>query len=422
MKILVIGSGGREHALVWKIAQSEKVTQIYCASGNGGIRSIAECIPVKPDDILGLCEFAVTNKIDLTVVGPEQSLTLGIVDVFKKKGLKIFGPSAKAAEIEGSKVFAKTLMTKYAIPTASFGVFTDTDAAKKYITDRNRSCVVKADGLAGGKGAIVCMSPDEALVAVDTIRDEFGDAGNSIVIEEFMEGEEASIFAVTDGRNYVILPAAQDHKRIFDGDNGKNTGGMGAYAPAPAVTTAVLERVKREIIEPTISALSSEGRPYQGVLYCGLMLTKFGPKVVEFNCRFGDPECQAVLPLIKSDIVDMFLSVTDGTIGTYRLELHDQSAVCVVMASGGYPDQFEQNKEISGLDSVDKTNTFIFHAGTEYKNGKVYSRGGRVLGVASAADQLSKAVEQAYSVIEKIHFEKAHYRKDIAYRALKKNS
>ena len=421
MKILVIGSGGREHALVWKIAQSKKVTRIYCANGNGGIRSLAECIPIRPDDTDGLLEFALHNKIDLTVVGPEQPLTLGLVDVFKKNGLAVFGPSAKAAEIEGSKVFAKTLMKKYGIPTAAFEVFTETALAKKYISEKNRACVVKADGLAGGKGAIVCMTPDEALDAVDTIRNEFGDAGHSIVVEEFMEGEEASIFVVTDGRNYVILPAAQDHKRIFDGDKGKNTGGMGAYAPAPVVTSTVLERVKKEIIEPTVYALASEGRVYQGVLYCGLMLTKAGPKVVEFNCRFGDPECQAVLPLIKSDIVDMFLSVTNEHIGSYQLELHNRFAVCVVMASGGYPDHYEKNKEISGLDSANVENTFVFHAGTEYKNGKVYSAGGRVLGITAVADHLSEAVKRAYSAVETLHFDKVHYRKDIACRALKIN-
>jgi phosphoribosylamine--glycine ligase len=421
MNILVIGSGGREHALVWKIAQSKNVTKIYCANGNGGICSVADCIPIKPDDTRALSEFALNNKIDLTVVGPEQPLTLGIVDVFTKNGLKIFGPSAKAAEIEGSKVFAKTLMKKYGIPTAAFEVFTEAAPAKKFISEMNRACVVKADGLAGGKGAIVCKTSYEALTAVDTIRDEFGGAGNSIVIEEFMDGEEASLFAVTDGKNYVILPAAQDHKRIFDGDKGKNTGGMGAYAPAPVVTSVVLERVKKEIIEPAILALASEDRPYKGVLYCGLMLTKTGPKVVEFNCRFGDPECQAVLPLIKSDMVDLFLSVTDGKIGSYQLEVYNQSAVCIVMASGGYPDHYEKYKEISGLDSAAAANTFIFHAGTEQKNGKTYSAGGRVLGITSVADQLSTAVKQAYSAVKKIHFEKAHFRKDIGYRALGSN-
>ncbi|KAB2880818.1 phosphoribosylamine--glycine ligase [bacterium] len=419
MKILVIGNGGREHALVWKIAQSEKVTHIYCAAGNGGIRSLAECIPIKPTDINALLQFALQNKIDLTIVGPEQPLTLGIVDLFQQHELNIFGPSATAAEIEGSKVFAKNLMMKYGIPTAAFKSFTVIADAKAYITDMNQPCVVKADGLAAGKGAIVCPTLQEALTAVDTIKNELGEAGNSIVVEEMMEGEEASIFAVTDGINYLLLPAAQDHKRIFDGDRGKNTGGMGAYAPAPVMSSTLLDRVKKEIIEPTILAMTNEGRKYQGVLYCGIMLTRSGPKVVEFNCRFGDPECQAVLPLIKSDIVDMFLSVVNQSISSYRLDVRQQSSVCVVMASGGYPDQYEKNKEISGLDRMTDENTLIFHAGTDLINGKVCSSGGRVLGVTSCSEHLPDAIKKAYTAAEQIHFEKAYFRKDIGYRALK---
>lgn len=418
MKILVIGSGGREHALVWKIAQSKKVTRIYCANGNGGIRSIAECLPVMPDDIEKLCQFAQQNNIDLTVVGPEQPLTLGIVDLFQKHGLRIFGPSAKAAEIEGSKVFAKRLMKQYRIPTAAFETFTSAAEAKAYITEANQACVVKADGLAAGKGAIVCQTAEEALFAVDTIKNEFGEAGNSVVIEEMMEGEEASIFAVTDGKEFIVLPAAQDHKRIFDGDKGKNTGGMGAYAPAPVVTPKIMERIIQEIIAPTVSAMGNEGRMYQGVLYCGVMLTKDGPKVVEFNCRFGDPECQAVLPLIKSDIIEMFLSVVDQNMKSYELELYDRSAACVVMASGGYPDRYEKNKEIFGLDTAVDKNTFVFHAGTELRHDKICSSGGRVLGVTSISDRLPDAIRQAYAAVSRIHFDKVHYRKDIGHRAL----
>ena len=419
MKILVIGNGGREHALAWKIAQSKKVTHIYCAEGNAGIRNIAECISIKATDCQGLLDFALRNKIDLTVVGPEQPLTLGIVDLFRDHGLKIFGPTARAAEIEGSKVFAKQLMKKYHIPTASFVTFMSAAEAKNYISNLNRSCVVKADGLAAGKGAIVCPTVEEALSAVDIIKREFGTAGNSILVEEMMEGEEASIFAVTDGRGYIILPPAQDHKRVFDGDMGKNTGGMGAYAPAPVITSDILDRIKKEIIEPTIAAMAHEGRPYQGVLYCGIMLTRDGPKVVEFNCRFGDPECQVIMPLIKSDVIEMFLAVANQNIDACKIELHQQSSVCVVMASGGYPDHYEKSKEISGLYKIDDQNSIIFHAGTEFKDGKIFSNGGRVLGIASISERLPDAIQKAYTAVEKIHFNNAHYRKDIGYRALK---
>jgi phosphoribosylamine--glycine ligase len=419
MNILVIGGGGREHALVWKIAQSKNISKIYCAPGNGGIRSIAECVAIQTTDIKSLSDFAIRNRIDLTVVGPEQPLTLGIVDHFQNHGLNIFGPSAKAAEIEGSKVFAKELMKKYGIPTAGFEVFSDAFSAKKYISETNLPCVVKADGLAAGKGAIVCMTVDEALAAVDTIKNEFGEAGNSVVVEEFMEGEEASIFAVTDGKDYVVLPAAQDHKRIFDGDQGKNTGGMGAYAPAPVMTHALMERTKKEIIEPTIAAMAAEGRAYQGVLYCGLMLTKNEPKVVEFNCRFGDPECQVVMPLIKSDLVELLLAVAERRLSSYQLELNNQSAACVIMASGGYPDQYEKHKEIYGLEKISDPDTTVFHAGTEFKNGKILSNGGRVLAVTASAALLPDAIRKAYSAVSKLHFDQAHYRKDIGHRALK---
>ncbi len=422
MKILVIGGGGREHALVWKIGQSPIVSKIYCAPGNGGIRSMAECVDIQATDINALSDFASKNQIDLTVVGPEQPLALGIVDHFRQLGLRIFGPSAKAAEIEGSKVFAKKLMKKFGIPTAAFEVFTDASSAKRYITEKNRPCVVKADGLAAGKGAIVCPTVQEALSAVDTIKNEFGEAGNSVVIEEFMEGEEASIFAVTDGEDYAVLPAAQDHKRIFDGDLGKNTGGMGAYAPAPVVTETIMTLVRKEIIEPTISAMAAEGRPYQGVLYCGLMLTQDGPKVVEFNCRFGDPECQVVMPLIKSDILDLLLASSAGEMKNFRLELHPRSAACVVMASGGYPDHYEKHKAISGLDRIDNHEALVFHSGTEWRNGKIVSTGGRVLAVTAESTMLAEAVRQAYSAIEKIHFDNAHYRKDIGYRALRRGT
>lgn len=421
MKILVIGSGGREHALAWKIAQSKKVTRLYCANGNGGIQSVADCVPIKPTDTDALLHFAKQNTIDLTVVGPEQPLSLGIVDVFKKNNLLIFGPTAKAAEIEASKVFAKMLMKKYEIPTAAFETFTSADAAKMYIQKMNQPCVVKADGLAAGKGAIVCPTTDEAITAVDTIKKELGDAGNSVVVEEMMEGEEASIFAITDGKDFIVLPAAQDHKRIFDGDKGKNTGGMGAYAPAPVVSVEIMEWVKKKIIGPTISAMAREGRPYEGALYCGLMLTKDGPKVVEFNCRFGDPECQAVLPLIKSDIIDLFIASATRSMGSYHPEFYSKYAACVVLASGGYPDLYEKNKEISGLEKINDKDTLVFHAGTDMVNGKIFTTGGRVLGITATDNLLSGAVGKAYKAVDKIKFDKMHFRKDIGYRALKQS-
>ncbi len=420
MNILVVGGGGREHALVWKIAQSNNVNKIFCAPGNGGIAALAECIPIQVHAVEALLQFARRQKIDLTVVGSEEPLTLGIADTFRKHGLKIFGPSALAAEIEGSKVFAKQLMKKYGIPTAGFEVFSDPDSAKHFIRKKNQPCVVKTDGLAAGKGALVCPEVNEALSAVDIVMSEknFGAAGRRIVVEDMMQGEEASVFAVTDGDDYIVLPSAQDHKRILDGDRGKNTGGMGAYAPAPVVTQEILERVKHEIIKPTIDAMAAEGRMFQGVLYCGIMLTAEGPKVVEFNCRFGDPECQALMPLIQSDVVEMFLAVEEEKLKTYPLKLNKRHCVCVVMASGGYPDRYEKNKCILGLDDIGDTHIMVFHAGTEKRGHQLFTAGGRVLGVTSIAENLAGAAKQAYEAVGRIQFENAYFRKDIGHRAL----
>ncbi len=420
MRILVIGSGGREHALVWKIAQSPRVSKIFCANGNGGIGEIAECVAIKPDEILKLADFVQKEKIDLTVVGSETPLTMGIADEFKRRGMKLFGPSAKAAQLEGSKIFAKNLMKKYGIPTAAYELFSNADAAKKYITAQGKPCVVKADGLSAGKGAIVCPTVQEALTAVDSIMSaEFGVAGKSIVIEEMMTGDEASIFVITDGKNFVLLPSAQDHKRALDGDKGKNTGGMGSYAPAPVVTDEILTRVKREIIEPTISAMAQEGCLYQGVIYCGIMMTPEGPKVVEFNCRFGDPECQVLMPLIKSDVMDIFLAVCENRLSSLKIDIDNSSAACVIMASGGYPDAYQKGKEIIGLDNSQKK-AIVFHAGTEKRDDKFYTTGGRVLGITAVAENLQAAVDLAYARTQEISFENSFYRKDIAHRALKK--
>jgi len=423
MKILIIGGGGREHALAWKIARSPKVSKIFCTPGNGGISQIAECVAIKVSQIAELTRFAEQKQIDLTVVGSEEPLTLGIVDEFEKKGLKIFGPSAKAAEIEGSKVFAKQLMRKYHIPTAAFEVFLNPEEAKKFIASKNKAFVIKADGLAAGKGVIVGDTVEESLQGVDAIMTDqkFGFAGKQVVVEEKMEGEELSVFAVTDGVDYVVLPSAQDHKRIFDGDKGKNTGGMGAYAPAPAATEPMMKRIREEIIEPTIRGMFTEGRRYKGVLYCGLMLTKEGPKVVEFNCRFGDPECQVLMPLIKSDLVDLCLSTVEGKIKNFRAEILPGAAVCVVMASGGYPDEFEKGKEIFGLENSPEE-VVAFHAGTEKRDGKFLTSGGRVLGVTAYAGDVGRAAALAYQRTAVISFDRAYYRKDIAHRALKGKS
>lgn len=422
MKVLVIGSGGREHALIWKIARSKLVSKLYCANGNGGIGNLAECVPIKPDDIEGLRNFALEQSIDLTVVGPEQPLTMGIVDEFESKGLKIFGPSAMAAEIEGSKVFSKYLMQKYDIPTADFKVFTEVHDAKEYLREKNKPCVVKADGLAAGKGAVVCRKLAEALDAVEFMMSDhaFGSAGDRVVIEEFMEGEEASVFVITDGTDFLVLPVAQDHKRALDGDRGKNTGGMGAYAPAPVMTPDLLQAAIASIVKPTIAAMAKEGRSYKGVLYCGLMVTSDGPKVVEYNCRFGDPECQVVMPLIESDVVEMFIAACDGKIKDYSLTLSDRHATCVVLASGGYPEAYEKNKVIHGLDLAGGEGIMVFHAGTHRKDDQFLTNGGRVLGVTAVGADLGEAVEKAYGAVAKIRFDKAHYRKDIGSKALKK--
>ncbi|MBX7151613.1 phosphoribosylamine--glycine ligase [bacterium] len=422
MNIFVIGSGGREHALVWKIAQSRHASKIYCAPGNGGISQIAECVPVKVNDIEGLLRFAKEKKIDLTVVGSEEPLTLGIADEFTKHGLGIFGPSAKAAEIEGSKVFSKQLMKKYNVPTAGFEIFSDSTLAKNFVQSTNRAFVVKADGLAAGKGVIVAADVQETLNAIDLIMSDkkFGSAGNKIIIEEKMAGEEASVFAITDGEGYVLLPAAQDHKRIFDGDRGGNTGGMGAYAPAPVVTPEIMEQVERTIIRPVIQGMASEGRLYKGVLYCGLMLTNEGPKVVEFNCRFGDPECQVLMPLIDSDVVELFLAVATNQLNDHSLRLNSMAATCVVLASGGYPDLFEKGKTISGLEKIVSQNAVVFHAGTQKSDGKFITSGGRVLGVTAFTDTIASSIQSAYETVGHLSFEGMHFRKDIGHRALKR--
>jgi phosphoribosylamine--glycine ligase len=426
MNALIIGSGGREHALAWKLSQSPRIDKLFCAPGNPGIGEICELVPVKSDDLAGLLKFARSNKIELTVVGPEAPLTLGIVDLFEKDGMRIFGPTKLAAEIEGSKVFAKQLMKKYKIPTAEFRTF---DAAQRYDAERYIDevpvpIVLKADGLAAGKGAVVCETKDKALDVLHEmmVRKVFGEAGTRVVIEDYMVGEEASLLAVTDGVQFVTLPAAQDHKRILDGDRGRNTGGMGAYAPIPFVTEKLLEKIKRSIIKPTLSGLSKEGRRYRGCLYCGLMFTQTGPKVVEFNCRFGDPETQAILPLLEGDFAELLLAAASGTLHNVKVKQRDATAVCVVIASGGYPDKYDTGKEILGLDGlVGSDDVVIFHAGTTLQQGKVVTSGGRVLGVTAIGpgDSFEATIARAYQVVSKITFDGAYYRSDIGARALK---
>lgn len=421
MKILVIGQGGREHTLVWKIAQSPLVEKIYCTPSNAGIAQIAETVSIG-DDYTDLAKWANSNNIDLTVVGPEAPLAEGIVDIFNEHNLTVFGPNKKAAQIEGSKDFAKQLMAKNRIATASHSTFTDADKAIEYIKNIGTSVFVKADGLAAGKGVIPGRSIDEAIQAVKTILVDraFGDAGNSIVIEEELIGEEASFTVLSDGTNCLPFVSSQDHKMSQDGDTGKNTGGMGAYSPAPVITPDIHDYVMERIVYPTIKGMAKIGCTFKGVLYVGLMMTETGPKVLEYNCRFGDPETQVLLPRLKSDLIPLFLACIDGSLDEYNdVEWYTQAAACVVMASGGYPDPYQTGKIITGLseaESIEEVN--VFHAGTKQDNGNVVTAGGRVLGVTALGENLKTAIETAYKGVSEIHFDEAYCRKDIGHRAL----
>jgi phosphoribosylamine--glycine ligase len=421
MKILVIGGGGREHALVWKIAQSSLVDTLYCAPGNPGIAGLADCVHIPADDIEGLLDFAKAEQIDLTVVGPEVPLTMGIVDQFRASGLDIFGPDKAAARIEGSKSFSKDLMAKYAIPTAAYRTFSERDAAVAYIREQGAPIVVKADGLAAGKGVIVAMDQDQAITAVDDIMLDkvFGAAGASVVIEEFMDGEEASFFAFTDGSNVLPLASSQDHKRVFDNDQGPNTGGMGAYSPAPVVTAALHQEIVETIVKPTIAGMAKEGCPYCGILYVGLMIKDGKPRVVEYNARFGDPEAQPLLMRMKSDIVPVLQACARGDLQQNAIEWHDKAAVCVVMASGGYPSSYAKGFPIMGLEEVLKMDDImVFHAGTSLEDGKIVNSGGRVLGVTGLGKTVAEAIERAYSAVDRINWQGVHFRKDIGRKAL----
>ncbi|MDO9574430.1 MAG: phosphoribosylamine--glycine ligase [Candidatus Contubernalis sp.] len=422
MRILVVGGGGREHTLVWKLKQSPLVEEIYCAPGNAGISEYAQCVPISVEDLQGLLKFAENNKIDLTIVGPEAPLTEGIVDLFQKRGLKIFGPNKQAAKLEGSKVFAKELMLKYNIPTAEYRTFTKPEEAEQYIKKVGTPIVIKAEGLAAGKGVIVCEEEEEALLAVKKIMIDraFGEAGNRLIVEECLKGEEASILAFTDGESILAMVSSQDHKPVYDGDRGPNTGGMGAYAPAPLITPEIAKYVEEMILLPAVKGLKSDGHSYSGIIYAGLMFTEKGPKVLEFNCRFGDPEAQVVIPLLKSDLVPILLAVVEGRLSQVTAQWHEGYAVCVVMASGGYPGSYQKGMAIEGLDKQKgKENLMVFHAGTQFQEEKVVTSGGRVLGVTGWGQTLPETLKNVYEAVECIGFEGAHYRKDIGQKALK---
>ncbi|NQT87873.1 phosphoribosylamine--glycine ligase [bacterium] len=420
MKILVVGGGGREHALVWKIAQSPLVEKIYCAPGNAGTATLAENVAIPADEVRALLRFARNESIDLTIVGPEAPLVDGITDRFEAEGLPVFGPNARAAELEGSKVLAKHIMRKHNIPTASYDVFDTVDAAEQHVRKADYPLVIKADGLAAGKGVIVCQERDEALKAIDTIMKlrAFGDAGNHLVVEECLIGEEASILALTDGNTIVPLPTSQDHKAVFNGDKGPNTGGMGAYSPAPVITESQYERIEREVIIPIVHAMNADERPYKGVVYAGLMMTDDGPRVLEFNVRFGDPETQPILFRLQSDIVPVLLAVATTGLEDVALDWDPRPSVCVVMASGGYPGPYEKGKVITGLEEAATVeDAMVFHAGTALKAGKVVTTGGRVLGVTARGDDIQSAIDRAYETVAKINFPGAQYRTDIGAKA-----
>ena len=418
MRVLVIGSGGREHALAWKIVQSPLVKKVFCAPGNAGTANVAENIDIPSDNVDALLQFATVTGIGLTVVGPEQPLVKGLVDSFEESGLRVFGPSQRAAEIEGSKVFCKDLMKKYGIPTARYESFDSPDQVKLF-TKEDEAVVVKASGLAAGKGVILCSNAEEARSAVQSIMQEkaFGNAGDQVVVEEFLTGQEVSLLAFTDGKTVLPLDSAQDHKAAFDGDKGPNTGGMGAYSPALVFTEELKQQVIDEIMIPTVRAMAKEGRYYRGILYAGLMLTESGPKVLEFNARFGDPETQPIMMRIKNDIVPIFEACIDGTLAKQSLQWRQEPTVCVVMAAKGYPSSYEKGKEISGLNPDGNRQAVVFHAGTKLENGKVLTNGGRVLGVTALGSDINQAIKNAYSAVDKIKWDGIHYRKDIGNKA-----
>ena len=422
MNLLVIGGGGREHAIIKKLRENKQVKKIYALPGNGGIGEDAQCVPIKATDVEGVLEFAKSHKVDFAAVIPDDPLALGLADRLREMGIPTFGPTAQAAEIESSKVFAKNLMQKYHIPTADYQVFDQAEKAMEYITQKNKyPVVIKADGLALGKGVIIAQNPQAAKEAVEAIMNEkiFGKSGDHVIVEEFLQGPEVSVLSFTDGETLRPMVTSMDHKRAYDGDEGPNTGGMGAVAPNPYYTKEVAERCMEEIFLPTIRAMKQEGRPFQGCLYFGLMLTEDGPKVIEYNCRFGDPETQVVLPLLKTDLLTIFQAVMEGKLSEQKVEFLDKAACCVILASGGYPKNYYTGLPISGIgDAEQMEDVSVYHAGTKMEDGKLLTAGGRVLGVTALANDLPGAMEKAYEAAGKIHFDNMHYRRDIGRRAL----
>lgn len=416
MKVLVVGGGGREHAILWKLSQSPRISELYCAPGNGGISKLAACVPIKAMDIEGIVNYSRENNIDFVMVAPDDPLVAGMVDALNEAGIRAFGPVKAAAIIEGSKSFSKDLMKKYNIPTADYRVFDSCGEALSYLDSSKAPIVVKADGLALGKGVIIAQTIDEAKKAVKDIMTDkvFGEAGSRVVIEECIAGPEVSILAFTDGKTLIPMVSSQDHKRVFDKDMGPNTGGMGTFSPSPVYTDELAGQCMREIFLPTVEAMNREGRTFKGILYFGLMITKDGPKVIEYNARFGDPETQVVLPRLKTDLLEIFEAIIDGKLSDIKIEWQDNAAVCVIAASGGYPGKYATGIEISGIEAAEADgDVTVFHAGTAYREGKFYTAGGRVLGVTAVEENMEKAIVKAYAGIEKISFEGKHYRKDI---------
>lgn len=419
MKVLVVGSGGREHAIIWKLSQNKNIDKIYCAPGNAGIGELAELVPIGAMELDKLKDFALNEKIDFTVIGMDDPLVAGIVDVFEDAGLRVFGPRMNAAIIEGSKAFSKELMKKYNIPTAGYETFEDYDKAVEYVKNGDLPIVLKADGLALGKGVLICNTMDEAVDGLKEIMvdKKFGDSGNKVVVEEFLTGPEVSVLSFCDGNTIVPMVSAQDHKRAYDNDEGLNTGGMGTFSPSRVYTEDIANVCMETIFKPTVAGLNSEGRTFKGIIFFGLMLTEKGPRVIEYNARFGDPETQVVLPRLKTDLLEIFEACVDGTLDKINVEWEDNACACVVMASGGYPVSYERGYEIKGLEEAKKTeNIYVYHAGTAKKAGKYVTNGGRVLGVTGVGENLDEAIKTAYQGVKLINFDKAHYRTDIGIK------